>query len=394
MASGCLVLYRGKRGDVWRMKFSDNEGRQHMETLGPARAKGSRLGLTEREARKLLDARLVAIREDRWRPPSPLTFAEWAQTWLEQGEARRAWKMGTANVYRVVVHRLSEAFGKKRLTDLRPRDIAAYITAQSGAGVAPATVNRDVSVLHDILKVAVREEILDTNPAAGAERPRVRQRPWRILRPTEVARVARAIDELVGEATDEERPWRQLAKVAFLTLAMTGLRRHELQALRWRDVDLVENVLRVVDSKTEDGIRSIAIPTVLAEELWQHRRRSHYQGDDERVFCHPDRGTLYRPERWKQTFEPALRRAGIPDYVRPFHDMRHTAITNDAAAGSSPIAVMTKAGHSDMRITQRYVHLAGVVFRDEAQRLEERYGLGAGSTESSTEPTAAERHEL
>jgi hypothetical protein len=73
--------------------------------------------------------------------------------------------------------------------------------------------------------------------------------------------------------------------------------------------------------------------------------------------------------------------------------MRHTAITNDAAAGSSPIAVMTKAGHSDMRTTKRYLHLAGVVFRDEAERLEQRYGL-ALSTDPSTGPTAADRHEL
>jgi integrase len=75
---------------------------------------------------------------------------------------------------------------------------------------------------------------------------------------------------------------------------VTGVRRFELQALRWRDVDLVENMLRVADSKTEDGIRSIAIPPSLAEALWQHRRRSAYQGDDELVFCHPQRGTEYR----------------------------------------------------------------------------------------------------
>jgi integrase len=55
----------------------------------------------------------------------------------------------------------------------------------------------------------------------------------------------------------------------FLTLVLTGVRRSELQALRWRGVDLVGNVLRVRDSKSEDGIRSIALSTTLAEELWQ-----------------------------------------------------------------------------------------------------------------------------
>jgi integrase len=49
-------------------------------------------------------------------------------------------------------------------------------------------------------------------------------------------------------------------RTVFLTLVLTGLRRSELQTLRWRDVDLLEGVLRVRDSESEDGIRSIAPP--------------------------------------------------------------------------------------------------------------------------------------
>jgi Phage integrase family len=145
----------------------------------------------------------------------------------------------------------------------------------------------------------------------------------------------------------------------FLTLVLTGLRRSELQRLRWGDVDLVELVLRVRDSKSEDGIRSIALSPTLAEELWQHRRRSAFQGDGELVFCHPERGTIYRAETFKTALTAALKAAGVEKTPRPFHDLRHTAITNDAAAGSSPIAVMTKAGHANMSTTKRYLHLAG-----------------------------------
>lgn len=379
MASGCIVTYSGKRGDVFRMKFVDSDGRQRMETLGPARSKLNPAGLTRRQAEKQLQARLVAIREKRWRPASPLTFGEYADRWLEQGETRRDWKPRTVVAYTTVVARLKRAFGAKRLADLRPRDVAAYIADQTTDGFAPATVNRDVSILHDLLKVAVREELIDSNPASGAERPRVRQRRWRILKPVEVALVARSF-------TDEQ------ARVVFLVLVICGLRRHELQALRWRDVDLIENVLRVADSKTEEGVRSIAIPPSLADALWEHRRRSHYQGDDELVFCHPDRGTIYRAEPFAEKFRAALKTAGIVDHMRPFHDLRHTAITNDAAAGSSPIAVMAKAGHRSMATTRRYLHLAGTVFRDEAEALERRYGLGL-STDPSTEPAPASAHE-
>jgi integrase len=83
------------------------------------------------------------------------------------------------------------------------------------------------------------------------------------------------------------------ARVAFLTLVLTGVGRHELAALCWCDADLVENVLRVRDSKTEDGVRSIALSPTLPEELWRHRRRSVFQGDDERVFHHPKTGGPY-----------------------------------------------------------------------------------------------------
>ena len=111
--------------------------------------------------------------------------------------------------------------------------------------------------------------------------------------------------------------------------------------------------------------------------------QSNFQGDDERVFCHPHRGTVYRAETFKIAFHAALKEAGIDAYVRPFHDLRHTSITNDAAAGANPVALMTKAGHSNMKTTQTYLHVAGVVFRDEAARLEVRL-LGEPETERET----------
>src|SRR5262249_2572907 len=135
---------------------------------------------------------------------------------------------------------------------------------------------------------------------------------------------------------------------------------------------LVDNVLRVTDSKTEEGIRAIALSPALAEALWQHRRRSNFQGDDERVFCHPERGTVYREDAFAEKFRAALKAAGIEDYVRPSHALRHTSLTHEAASGSGAVAIMAKAGHTDMRITRRYLHLAGIVFRDEAEALERR----------------------
>jgi len=360
VARGSAVIpYYGKRGTTWRIKFVDADGVQVMQTLGSERE-----GWTEKRANEELQNRLADVRRIQLRKPTKRTFNEYADLWFAEGEKRRRWRPRTAIQYRSIAKRLKKEFGHMPLATIRPRHVAAYVAKQTDSYEA-STVSRDIDLLHDIFKTAKREEIVITNPVEGAERPKLARRRWRILSATEITRVKNAF-------TDEQ------AKLIFLTLVLTAIRRSELQELRWRDVDLVENVLRVADSKTEEGIRAIALSPALAEALWQHRRQSNFQGDDERVFCHPERGSIYREHLFAEQFRDALVEAGITDYLRPFHDLRHTGLTHDAAAGASPIALMAKAGHTDMRITHRYLHLAGIVFRDEADALERRLGLGAG----------------
>jgi integrase len=361
MPSGAAVIrYDGKRGVVWRIKYADSDGRQVMETLGPERE-----GWTERKAEAELRERLVKVERRGWRRPAPLTFSQYGETWFEEGKTRRRWAPRTVVQYRSILKRLDEHFGPLPLAAIRPRHVSAYVARQAGSYEA-STVSRDLSVLHDVFATAAREELVDSNPAAGAEHPKLARRRWRILEPAEVARVLKAF-------TDEE------ARAVFLTLVLTGIRRHELQALRWADVDLLDGVLRVRASKTEDGIRSIALSPALVDALQEHYQRTAFKGDAELVFCHPTRGTVYREHVFAEQFRAALKEAKVEGYVRPFHDLRHTALTNEAAAGSGPIPLMAKAGHSNMKTTQIYLHLAGTVFRDEAAALEQRL-LGSGES--------------
>ena len=122
----------------------------------------------------------------------------------------------------------------------------------------------------------------------------------------------------------------------FLAFVTTGLRYSELRALRWRDVDLIENRLRVEDSKTETGERSIALGAVLAEELWQHRRRYGLPGRGRARLLPP--GDSAAASGWTTSsaaLRPPSRRAGIhwPEGFRRCHDLRVTARTNDAWRG-------------------------------------------------------------
>jgi integrase len=77
---------------------------------------------------------------------------------------------------------------------------------------------------------------------------------------------------------------------------------------------------------------------------------------------------------------PALRRAGIVTPFRPWRDLRHTALTHEAAAGNPQAYVQLKAGHSQGTITEKYIHAAQVLFPGAAEKAEARM-LG---TKSST----------
>lgn len=164
-------------------------------------------------------------------------------------------------------------------------------------GLSAATVSRDQSILHSLLAWAVVTERIDRNVASGVPHPRPAQRKGNALTPQQVQALARAF------TNDQDR-------LVFLTLVLTGVRRAELQALRWRDVNLIENLVRVVDSKTELGSRSIAVPPMLVERLWQHRRTTAHKADTDRVFVHPERGTIYRYETFSAALGVRIRRGG------------------------------------------------------------------------------------
>ena len=80
---------------------------------------------------------------------------------------------------------------------------------------------------------------------------------------------------------------------------------------------------------------------------------------------------------------PALARAKITKPFRPWHDLRHTSLTHEAAAGNLQAYVQLKAGHSQGSITERYIHAAQVLFPGAASRGEERMFGGSGSKSGS-----------
>jgi integrase len=130
---------------------------------------------------------------------------------------------------------------------------------------------------------------------------------------------------------------------------------------------------KVTISKSRASRRLIELGPRTIELLAEHYARTAFAGEDERVFCHPELGTPLDPSKLTRTYlQPALKRAGATKPFGAFHDLRHTALTHEAAAGNPRVYVQMKAGHSQSQITERHIHAAQVLFPGAAANGEAR----------------------
>jgi integrase len=132
--------------------------------------------------------------------------------------------------------------------------------------------------------------------------------------------------------------------------------------------------------KSEASERTIALGPVVAEALFARFAETAYQNDTDRAFCHPETGGPLDRKRYADTLRAALAKAKVEGAVRPFHDGRHSALTNGAAAGIGASTLQAIAGHADLSTTQRYIDLAGISFKAEVERAEARM-FGAADAE-------------
>ena len=377
---GRVWRYQGTRGVVWRIRYQDATGRRVMETLGKEPA------WDRKRAQQELRRRLVDVERDGYQKPEKLAFAEFAERWLEEYLPGRGLKLTTTDSYRQTIRRhLLPAFGNHTLERLErePELIDRYITAKTRAGLSPKTINNQLLVLQVMLKTAIRWRLIRHNPLTDIQRPRIEQPDLHVLSETEIARLWTAYTQLETDAinTDKQEWWRLARTLTFVALG-TAMRRGELLALRWHDIQLLEGHLRVREAlvkgsfttpKSRAGKRRIELGPRTKQLLADHWQQSAYRGDDDLVFAHPSKGSPLDPARLsREHMKPALRKAGVTKPFRPFHDLRHTALTHEAAAGNPLTYIQMKAGHSQAAITERYIHAAQVQFVGAAARAEAR----------------------
>jgi integrase len=147
-----------------------------------------------------------------------------------------------------------------------------------------------------------------------------------------------------------------------VTAAFTGLRRGELIALRWRDVDSAGSVVRVrgsfaagqLTTPKSGKVRSVPLAPQVATALAQLGGRERWTGDDDLVFP-GELGGYLDGSALRRRYLAALARAGL----RPlrFHDLRHTFATR-VIAKADIVRVQEWMGHADIQTTRKYLHFA------------------------------------
>jgi len=368
--SGSVELYEGKRSKTWYVCWRDRDG-QHRQRLGPAwTAKGPPdLGyFREREAKAALEAIITDVRRGASaQARTGLTFAALAQEWFEHGQLERDWSHNTIADYRSVLNaHLLPAFGQLRVESISPPKVERWRNELLREhGLSRRNANKIHAVLHAVLERAVEHHSLQENPARHVRKLRESYDAARFefYTPDEV----RALAEAAASVQDG---------ALYLTAAFTGLRRGELVALRWGEVDFQNHVIRVIEGYSRNrrgrpkSRRSRSVPMVaeVARALTELKGREHFTGRDDLVFCAEDGGHI-DGSALRRRFVLGRQAAGL----RPlrFHDLRHT-FGSLAINRASIVQVQAWMGHADIKTTMRYLHHKSRA--DEAEILAGAFG--------------------
>jgi integrase len=235
---------------------------------------------------------------------------------------------------------------------------------------APKTVNNALTVLNMLLKKAVEWDVIDRMPCT------IRLLP--IPKPAATFHDFDQYERLV-EVAKATHP---VTALIVLMGGEAGLRCGEMIALEWRDIDLGKRQLSVqrsdwngeITSPKSGRIRHVPLTVRLTAALRDHR---HLKGP--RVLCQDDGAPLTR-QQVQYRVKRAARKANVGDGV---HVLRHTFCSHLAMRGAPARAIQELAGHSELGMTQRYMHLSPAALDAAIRLLDGRGNMVATAANNS-----------
>ena len=288
-------------------------------------------------------------------------------------------RTNTSISYRGVLdNHIIPALGKLKLKDIRPDHIQNFYTVKMKAGTSKAVIGIIHSVLHIAFDQAIKWGLIGRNPIEAVIKPRNKSKEIKTLDENQ----ARAFLSVVLGTRFDGLFWMAIT---------TGLRKSELIAIKWSDLDWSNKQLKIqrqiqyfpkegpvfCELKSKSGKRTIVLSDEVIEKLHQHADIQ----DMERSFA---------GDRWKENdlmfsteigtpigyhcifsrFKEVLKLAGLPDMR--FHDLRHTAATLMLKQGVHPKIAQERLGHSNIIMTlNTYSHVLPSMQEEMEKKLDE-----------------------
>lgn len=362
-ADGSIYPYSVKAGRRWGYVIDapGSTGRRQVR----------KQGFTSRQAaRDALDALRDELRADRVPVPAEGSVRAFSEAWLAALPAEGL-ERSTVRYYREAISRLLPTIGDIPLQSLTALDLDTAYAAVRAGGRTARTVRASHSAARKMLDEALRLRLVGANVSAKARPPRAKAAQPKRFPTYDILALGRYLDAL---ADDHDLP-------LWWTAAYTGMRRGELLALRWADVDLGRGVVTVARAvgegdgkavyekapKSGAGARQVELDDETVEVLRGHRkaqlelRMKLGAGwrDNGLVFCGLD-GSPMVPnrvtERWRALAKKTAPAVGLPT-IR-LHDLRHSHATQLLAAAVRPDVVTERLGHSSVAFTlSQYAHV-------------------------------------
>ncbi|MEK7469260.1 MAG: site-specific integrase [Planctomycetota bacterium] len=351
-------MYRDKRKrkfggfQPWCVSYVDLNGR---------RRRASTNATTRAEAEEILRAKMSAITKAKIAGVTsveslkPMQFVDFLQDEF-RAHVLATRTTSTARGYLSMFHALLLYFGKKQLGEIITGDIQRFVDRELGRETrrgkprSAASVNRSLMLMSSVMSEAVRRGYLLKNPVTGVKQRPEHGKRWRFLTEVEVERLLTVSQEWL-------RP-------VLITALNAGLRRRESLDLLWSEVDFVGEQLTVINTKNHRN-RVIPMNKTLISALKGVLPHAGKDGLSPYVFTNPATELPFRDVY--HALQRATRQAGLRDVS--FHTLRHTFASHLAAAGVGINTIKELLGHSDLKTTARYLHLAPNEKKEAVSRL-------------------------
>lgn len=334
-------------------------------------------GNTITETQKLVTELKYKLEHGLYVAKEKITLNEWYKTWLEEYKKNRV-KIGTYTSYEKYYHStIQERLGNKNLNDIRGEHIQKLYNDLVKEGYALSSIKVVSAVLNGCFKQAERNGLIERNPVRLAELPRqTGEKKGR-----------------VAMTKEQQGLFMEYARESYLyhffaVMLRTGMRKGEMQGLKYSDIDKKQNVIHVRRTlkyiegrgyiedtpKTRTSIRDIPLTAAVLEHIEAQRKFWGFKvvKMDQYLFCNENGDPISR-ERIQAEIDRTAKRIHEAGYEFPritSHVFRHTFATRAIEAGMQPQVLKTILGHSSLAMTMDlYSHVLPDTKAEEMEKI-------------------------